>query len=72
MTDPPAQLALFTVLYHFTRLGGERSPAAQADVCQVTRATMTSTLQRLECKGLISVVPDHADGRGKLVSMTAG
>jgi DNA-binding MarR family transcriptional regulator len=63
-------LPQFTVLNHFARLGGTRSPAELASVFQVTRATMTSTLQRLEGKGLVSVIPDPADGRGKRVALT--
>lgn len=63
-------LAQFTVLNHFVRLGGEKSPAALADAFQVTRATMTSTLQRLEAKGLIAVRPDPEDGRAKIVALT--
>jgi DNA-binding MarR family transcriptional regulator len=58
------------VLNHFVRLGGERTPAALASAFQVTRATMTSTLQRLEAKGLVSVAPDPSDGRSKRVSIT--
>jgi DNA-binding MarR family transcriptional regulator len=64
-------IAQFSVLNHFTRLGGERSPAALADAFQVTRATMTSTLQRLAAKGLVSLAPDPRDGRAKRVAMTA-
>jgi DNA-binding MarR family transcriptional regulator len=63
-------LAQFSVLNHFVRLGGDRTPAALADAFQVTRATMTSTLQKLEAKGLIRIVPDADDGRSKRVSLT--
>jgi DNA-binding MarR family transcriptional regulator len=63
-------LAQFSVLNHFTRLGGERTPAALADAFQVTRATMTSTLQKLEAKGLVAVAGDPEDGRSKRVSIT--
>jgi DNA-binding MarR family transcriptional regulator len=63
-------LSQFTVLNHFVRLGGSRSPAQLASAFQVTRATMTSTLQRLEAKGLVALHPDPADGRGKLVDIT--
>jgi DNA-binding MarR family transcriptional regulator len=67
---PGMTLAQFTVLNHFVRLGGARSPAALADAFQVTRATMTSTLGRLEAKGLVAVTPDPDDGRGKRVVLT--
>lgn len=67
---PGITLPQFTVLNHFARLGGTRSPAELASAFQVTRATMTSTLQRLEGKGLVSITPDPADGRGKRVALT--
>ena len=60
----------FIVLNHFVRLGGERSPLELADALQVTKATMTSTLQRLEAKGFIAITPDPSDGRAKRVAMT--
>jgi DNA-binding MarR family transcriptional regulator len=64
--------AQFTVLNHFVRLGiVEKSPAALASVLQVTRPTMTSTLGRLRRAGLVEIRPDPADGRAKLVSVTA-
>jgi DNA-binding MarR family transcriptional regulator len=63
-------LSQFVVLNHFVRLGGSRSPNELARAMQVTKATMTSTLQRLEAKGFISVVPDPKDGRAKRVSIT--
>jgi DNA-binding MarR family transcriptional regulator len=63
-------LAQFTVLNHFYRLGGERTPAALADAFQVTRATMSSTLRKLEAKGFVSVAPDAEDGRSKRVALT--
>jgi DNA-binding MarR family transcriptional regulator len=64
-------LPQFIVLNHFVRLGGERSPAALAAAMQVTKATMTSTLQRLEAKRLVQIAPDPDDGRAKRVSLTA-
>ena len=67
---PGMTLPQFTVLNHFARLGGTRSPAELASAFQITRATMTSTLQRLEGKGLVSVAPDPADGRSKRVALT--
>ncbi len=64
-------LPQFVVLNHFVRLGGDRTPVELADAIQVTKATMTSTLQRLEAKGFISVTPDPKDGRSKRVAITA-
>ncbi len=63
-------LAQFSILNHFVRLGGERSPLELARAFQVTKGTMTSTLQRLEARGSIAMRPDPDDGRGKIVSIT--
>lgn len=64
-------LPQFVVLNHFVRIGGDRSPVELAHALQVTKATMTSTLQRLEAKGFISSTPDLTDGRSKRISITA-
>jgi DNA-binding MarR family transcriptional regulator len=64
-------LPQFVVLNHFVRLGGEHSPVDLARAMQVTKATMTSTLQRLAAKRLVAIKPDPFDGRGKRVSLTA-
>ncbi|MCU0733641.1 MAG: MarR family transcriptional regulator [Hyphomonas sp.] len=64
-------IAQFTVLNHCVRVGDGKSPAALARAFQVTKATMTSTLHRLEDKGLVTLAPDSRDGRSKLVSITA-
>jgi DNA-binding MarR family transcriptional regulator len=63
-------LAQFTVLNHLVRLGGPKSPLALAQAFQVTKATMSSTLTRLEAKKLVSIVPNPKDARGKLVDIT--
>lgn len=64
--------AQFGVLNHFVRLEpGEKSPATLAGAFQVSRPTMTSTLARLERAGLVRSRPDPADGRAKLISITA-
>lgn len=60
----------FSVLNHFVRLGGERTPARLASAFQVSRATMTNTLKRLEASGFIAVRPDPKDGRSKLIVIT--
>jgi DNA-binding MarR family transcriptional regulator len=62
--------AQFTVLNHCVRLGDNKTPAQLASAFQVTRGTLTSTLQRLETKGFIKVVPDGKDGRSKRVLLT--
>jgi len=61
----------FIVLNHLVRLGGEWSPARLANALQVTKGAMTNTLNRLESRQLVELTPDPADGRGKLVSLTA-
>ena len=63
-------LSQFSVLNHFARLGGEKSPLALARAFQVSKGTMTNTLQRLEVQGLVVLRPDPTDGRGKLVAIT--
>jgi DNA-binding MarR family transcriptional regulator len=63
-------LSQFSVLSNFVRLGGERSPAGLATAFQVTRQTMTNTLQRLEAAGYVAIRPDPADGRAKIVAIT--
>lgn len=63
--------AQFGVLNHFMRRGGQESPAQLAEAFQVTKGAMTNTLQRLEAQGFVRVIDDEADGRRKLVSLTA-
>ena len=60
----------FGVLNHLVRLGKKESPAQLASAFQVTRPTMTNTIQRLEKKDYISVEPDPHDGRAKRVLIT--
>jgi DNA-binding MarR family transcriptional regulator len=61
----------FSVLNQFAKRGGERSPLELAAAFQVTKATMSSTLQRLEAKGFVVSTPDPSDGRAKRIAMTA-
>ncbi|MFZ4377917.1 MAG: MarR family winged helix-turn-helix transcriptional regulator [Saprospiraceae bacterium] len=63
-------LPQFVVLNHFVRTGSDRSPAELANALQVTKATMTSTLQRLEAKGFVTATPDPNDGRSKRIAIT--
>jgi len=65
------RMSHFSVLNHFARLGGERSPLELATAFQVTKGAMTNTLKRLEARGLIEIKPDPRDGRAKLVRMNA-
>ena len=61
----------FGVLNHFARLKKDaESPSRLARAFQVTKGAMTNTLQRLEARGFVTLEPDPADGRGKIVRPT--
>lgn len=60
----------FGVLNHLVRLGDGRTPLEIARAFQVPKATMTHTLSGLVKGGLISMVPNPADGRSKCVMLT--
>lgn len=62
--------AQFRILSHFSRRGGKQTPAELASAFQVTRATMSSTLQKLIRKGFVKVEPDQQDGRSKRISIS--
>ncbi len=64
-------MAQFSLLTHCLRLGEGWTPARLAAAFQVTRGTMTNTLQKLEAKGFIRVDPDPEDARSKRVFLTA-
>ena len=64
------KVSQFSVLNHFVRLGGKRSPLELARSFQVTKGAMTNTLQRLETRRLVKITPDPDDGRGKKVEIT--
>jgi DNA-binding MarR family transcriptional regulator len=61
----------FALLNHLVRVGDGRSPVAIARAFQLAKGAITNTLQRLEARGFVRVEPDPADGRGKLVFLTA-
>ncbi|MFN3913078.1 MarR family winged helix-turn-helix transcriptional regulator [Hyphomonas sp.] len=63
-------VAQFSLLNHCVRLGDGWGPARLAAAFQVTKGTMTSTLQRLEAKGFVRVDPDAEDARAKQVFLT--
>lgn len=46
------------------------APAALADQLLITRAGLTSRLDRLENAGLVARTPSPTDGRGKTVTLT--
>jgi DNA-binding MarR family transcriptional regulator len=63
-------VAQFSLLNHAVRLGDGWTPARLAAAFQVTKGTMTNTLQKLEAKGFIHVDPDPDDARSKRVFLT--
>lgn len=64
------EVSHFSVLNHFARLGGEKTPAQLAKAFHVTKGAMTNTLSRLESAGYIHIRPDWDDGRRKRVSIS--
>lgn len=60
-------VAQFSLLNHCVRLGDGWTPARLAAAFQVTRGTMTNTLQKLEAKGFIRIEADAEDARSKRV-----
>lgn len=68
----PGALTLpqFVVLNHFVRLGRPSSPQRLARAFQVTKSTMTNTLQHLDRAGFVTIEPDPQDARAKVVTIT--
>lgn len=64
------QVSHYAVLSHLAHQGSERTPAQLARLFQLTRGTMTNTLQRLEAAGWVHVRPDWEDGRQKFVAIS--
>lgn len=64
------KISHFTTLSHLVRKNTPSSPAELASAFQVTRPSMTNTLQKLQAKDYIHISADQNDGRGKLVSIT--
>lgn len=68
---PELSVSGFGVLNHFVRLNVEgESPARLARAFQVTKGAMTYTLQQLEALNYITIEPDPADARAKIVRLT--
>ena len=64
------EVSHFTVLNHFARLGGEKTPAQLARIFHVTKAAMTNTLGKLSEAGYVHIRPDWDDARKKRVSLS--
>ena len=62
--------AQFAVLNHLLRLGAQQTIGELASALQVSQPTMSSTVRRLEEKGLVALVPDPDDRRIRRVSVT--
>ena len=65
-------IAQFTILNHCVRLGDNKTPAQLADILQVTRGTLTSTLGRLAEKRFISLVPEPSTCASLLGGLAVG
>lgn len=61
----------FGALNHLARLGDGRTPLQMARAFQVPKTSMSHTLAGLEKRGLIRMVPNPEDGRGKLIYLTS-
>ncbi len=64
------ELSHFSVLNHFSHLGGEKTPAQLARIFHVTKGAMTNTVSRLFKSGFVHVRPDWDDARRKFVSIS--
>jgi len=60
----------FSALNHLVRLGDRKTPMFLARTFQVPKTSMSHTLAGLEKRGLIKMLPNPDDGRGKLVVLT--
>jgi DNA-binding MarR family transcriptional regulator len=60
----------FSIINHLVVRGDGVSPVKIASAMQVTKATMTHSIQLLERKGFIKLAPSPDDGRAKLVFLT--
>lgn len=64
------EVSHFSVLNHFARLGGEKTPGQLARAFHVTKGAMTNTLSRLQAAGYVDIRPDQTDARRKRVSLS--
>ncbi len=60
----------FAVISHLVRMGDGKTPLEIASAMQVTKATMTHTLNVLQKRNLIEVRANPSDGRSKQVFLT--
>lgn len=62
--------AQFSVLNHLLRLGAQQTIGELASALQVSQPTMSSTVRRLEDKGLVDLIPDPDDRRIRRAAVT--
>ena len=62
--------AHFIVLNHLARVGDGHTPLSIARALQTPKSSLTHTLSGLESRGLVSVLPNPADGRSRCVRLT--
>lgn len=60
----------FSVLNHFVRLPGEKSPTRLAKAFQMTKPSMTAILGKLERKAYVEIKGSETDRRRKIVTIT--
>lgn len=60
----------FSVLNHFVRLPGEKSPTRLAKAFQMTKPSMTAILGKLERKAYVEIRASETDRRRKIVTIT--
>ncbi len=64
-------IAHFSVLNHLVRLGDGKTPLQLSDSFQVSKGTMSNTLNDLSSRGWIKSKPHETDKRSKLIFLTA-
>jgi DNA-binding MarR family transcriptional regulator len=60
----------FAILNHLTRMGDGKTPVQIAGAMQVTKATMTHSLQVLSTRGFVHIEQSLTDARSKNVWLT--
>jgi DNA-binding MarR family transcriptional regulator len=63
-------VAHFSILNHMVRLGDGRTPQQLASAFQVTKATMSHSIDVLSRRGFVRIEKHPDDGRSKLVFLT--
>ncbi|MEL7272725.1 MAG: MarR family winged helix-turn-helix transcriptional regulator [Pseudomonadota bacterium] len=60
----------FSILNHLSKRDFDETPVMLADAFQVTKGTMTHSLQVLKKRGFVVLTPNPKDGRSKIVKIT--